>query len=129
MPFKHTVNPINYTREKATVTIFGDVTIGASGAPTLVVANSKGITGIVRNSAGDYTVTFDETYNKFLTFWVGFIKATAPSAPTMTVKAKNMNTNGTATVEFVLLAGATPTDPASGEELFIEATFGATFAF
>lgn len=124
------LNPLNYSFEKATVTIYGDVTIGAAGAPTLVPANSKGIKSIVRNSAGDYTVTFTDTYFKFLSFWVGTIKATVPAAPSQSIKAKSMNAAGGATVEFVLFNSAgTATDPASGEELFIEATFGNTSAF
>lgn len=131
MPMKHWMNQLNYTREKATVSLYGDVNIGAAGAPTLVVANSKGITSIVRNSAGNYTVTFDDTYSKFLSFWVGYRVSggASPAAPSNTVKTVVLNTNGTATVNFVLFNATTPTDPANGEELFIEATFGATSAF
>lgn len=126
------LNPLNYTFEKATVGIYGDVTIGAAGAPTLVPANSKGIKSIVRNSAGDYTVTFADQYNKFLSFWVGFRRAagSAPAAPTMVVKTVSPVAAGGATLEFILFnsAGAA-TDPANGEELYIEATFGNTAAF
>lgn len=131
MPMKHWMNSLNYTREKQTVSLYGDVTIAAAGAPTLVAANSKGITSIVRNSAGNYTVTFDDTYSKYLSFWVGYRVSggSAPAAPTNMVKTVVLNTAGTATVNFVCFSGATPTDPASGEELFIEATFGATSAF
>lgn len=124
------LNSANYAFEKATVSIYGDVTIGATGAPTLVAANSKGIKSIVRNSAGDYTVTFQDQYSKFLAFWVGFIKATAPTAPTVSVKAKSMSPTTGATVEFVCFNSAgTATDPASGEELILEATFGNSSAF
>lgn len=123
------LNQFGATFEKAVVTIFGDVTIGATGAPTLVAGKSKGIKSIVRNSAGDYTVQFADKWNKFLGFWVGMIKATAPSSPTMSVKAINMQAAGGATVEFVLFTGAVATDPASGEELYIEASFGNSSAF
>lgn len=118
-------NQFSGSLEKAVVTLFGDVTIGAVGAPTLVASKSKGIKSIVRNGAGDYTVTFQDKYAKFLSFWVGVIKATVSAAPSQTVKAFSMNAAGGATVNFVLYnsAGAA-TDPASGEELFIEATFG-----
>ena len=123
------LNQFGVTFEKAVVTIYGDVTIGATGAPTLTVAKSKGIKSIVRNSAGDYTVQFQDKYAKFFGFWVGAIKATAPAAPTVGIKAINMQAAGGATVEFVLFAGAVATDPASGEELFLEANFGNSAAF
>lgn len=123
-------NQFGATLEKGVVTLFGDVTIGATGAPTLVAANSKGIKSIVRNSAGDYTITLQDTYNKFLSLWVGFQKATAAAAPNQTVKAKSLNATGGATIEFVLYnnAGAA-TDPASGEELFIEICVGNSSAY
>lgn len=126
------LNQFAATFEKAVVTIFGDVTIGGTGAPTLVAAKSKGIKSIVRNSAGDYTVTFQDKYNKFLGLAVSSIKATAPAAPLMSIKAVSVNAAGGATVEFVLYtaaAGTAATDPASGEELLIEASFGNSAAF
>lgn len=123
------LNSFNYTFEKGTVTVFGDVTIGATGAPTLVTAKSKGIKSIVRNSAGDYTVTFQDQYNRLLSAWIGVIKATAPASPTQSIKAVSANAAGGATLEFVLYNSAgTATDPANGEELFLEVTWSNTTA-
>lgn len=124
------LNQFGATFEKAVVTIFGDVIIGATGAPTLTAARSKGIKSIVRNGAGDYTVQFQDKYNKFLAFWIGTIKGTVPAAPTQSIRAINMQAAGGATVSFVLYntAGAA-TDPATGEELFLEASFGNSAAF
>src|SRR5437868_4896546 len=118
-------NQFGATLEKATVTLMGHVTIGAAGAPTLDAPNSKGIKSIVRNSAGDYTVTLQDQYVKFFSCWIGFIKATGPAAPSESFKAKNMTAAGGATIEFVLYNNSSvATDPASGEELFLEITVG-----
>jgi hypothetical protein len=115
--------------EKGIVSIYGDVTIGAVGAPTLVAAKSKGIKSIVRNSAGDYTVTLQDKYAKFFAAWIGFIKATVPAAPSQSIKAINMQAAGGATINFVLYNSAgTATDPASGEELFLEFGVGTSQA-
>lgn len=123
------LNQFGASFEKAVVNVFADVTIGATGAPTLNAAKSKGVKSIVRNSAGDYTLTLQDTYAKFFSCWVGFIKGTAPAAPNESIKAFNMSAAGGATIEFVLFNGATATDPASGEELFIEICVGNSAAF
>lgn len=52
------------TLENRVVHLYAKVTVGATGAPTLTSGN--GIASIARNSAGNYTITFDDTYNEFL---------------------------------------------------------------
>ena len=44
--------------EREVKRLYMKATIGATGAPTLVAADSLGIKTIVRNTTGDYTVTF-----------------------------------------------------------------------
>jgi hypothetical protein len=53
--------------DRACVTLYLQAAIGATGAPTLSVANSVGIKSIVRNGVGDYTVTFGDSSTGGLT--------------------------------------------------------------
>lgn len=114
------------TLEKAVVLIYAKVTFGASGAPTLDKANSKGIQAIARNSAGDFTVTFGspsqvDTYVKLLGTRVTTVNSSAPAAPSHYVKANGV-TSGT--VEIVFNSAGTATDPASGEIALFEFILG-----
>lgn len=101
-----------YSLEKKLVTLFCNVSIGATGAPTLNTAKSKGIKSVVRNSTGNYTVTFQDTYQMLL-FMDHIILAAsgAPSAGTnvnMIVRADNSSslTAPSVQIEFVNSAGA-----------------------
>lgn len=51
-----------YGFENKIVSVFCKFAVGASGAPTLDVAKSKGITSITRNSAGVYTILFNDNF-------------------------------------------------------------------
>jgi hypothetical protein len=113
-----------YSKEKKVVDLFAKVTFGSSGAPTLVVAQSKGVKSIARNSAGDYTVTLGDKYPTLLGVKHTFANATAPAAPAMYVKAST-----TSTIEVVFNAVGTATDPASGEAVYLHFIFNDTSAF
>lgn len=52
--------------EKKVVDLFFKFAVGATGSPTLDVVNSKGIKSVVRNSAGKYTITLQDAYQKLL---------------------------------------------------------------
>jgi hypothetical protein len=120
-----------YSMEKDVKQIFADVTFGASGAPTVVAANSKGIRSITRASAGVYNIVFGtpastqagvtDVYKKLLNLDYIFIKATAPSAPAAYISSNTIATNGTIQVTFN--AAGTATDPASGEEVLLQFIF------
>jgi hypothetical protein len=102
--------------------IFAKVTIGASGAPTLVTTGVHGnngyITAIARNSAGDYTVTLADAWNALLGMTIRTINATGVSAaPSVNIKSNAVTTKS---LGFVCASGATPTDPASGDILLLE---------
>ena len=98
--------------------IFAKVTIGASGAPTLVSSNNSYITGIARNSAGDYTVTLADAWNALLGLKITTQNATGISAsPDVGVKTNAVTTKS---LGFVCSVGGVATDPASGDSLFIE---------
>lgn len=123
--------------EKNTKVVFAKVTIGATGAPTLVTAQSKGIISISRSSAGRYVLTFGTTSNgsivkdvyvKRLDFGQHFDTtgtAAAPAAPLCYVAADGTATvgNSTITLQFTVAAG-TATDPASGEIMYLAFAFG-----
>lgn len=117
--------------EKKVVNIYAQVTFGATGAPTLNVVNSKGVVSVTRNSTGDFTFVFGtqvkmlDVYVKFLSAKVTYNSgASAPLAPGMYIKANNIATFNTASIELVLNAAGTPTDPASGEIGYFEFIFG-----
>jgi len=111
------------------VDIFGHVTFGSTGAPTLDIPNSKGIVSMTRNSAGNYTVVFGttssslDTYFKLLCVNHVFSNATQPAAPGMYVVANNISNPALANIIIQFYTASTPTDPASGEQLYIDFAF------
>lgn len=123
--------------EPAVVKVFGKVTFGSSGAPTLVTASSKGIKSIVRNSAGKYTITLGtvglqtDTYNALLNvqhlFDASGNSGTAPAAPEMFLLANSVASAGTLQIEFA--AAGVSTDPANLEAVYLEITLKNSSAF
>lgn len=107
------------------VTIYAQVTFGAAGAPTLNKGTAD-ISGIVRNSAGDYTLTFRQTYQQLLGLSCVFNSGSSlPTAPAMNIKANNTATAATRTMNIVFSDLETPaaTDPASGEIVYLAFVF------
>ncbi len=97
--------------EKAIVTILGQVAIGATGAPTMSAANSKGITSVVRASAGRYTITLADRYQRLVGFdYTIILAAGAPgstSCPELVVRADNSGAAAqTLVIEFLDGSGA-----------------------
>lgn len=98
------------------------VSIGSSGAPTIVSGTGMGIASVVRSSAGLYVITLQDTYNTLL--GVNVISnsgASAPAAPLVNIAASAVSslTAPHVTIQCRVPAG-TATDPASGEILHIE---------
>jgi len=131
-------NQFPQTYEKVVVTAYANVTFAASGVPTLVTANSKGVLGITQNGTGDYTFTFGTTSNgaiqrdvyvKLLqvnsVFQGASSGASAPAAPIISVRTNSVSTAGTASLRVLTIdyAGAAA-NPASGEIGYFEFTFG-----
>ena len=118
--------------EKDVKQVFGHVTFGASGAPTLDTKNSKGIQSITRVSAGLFTIVFGtpassqaatvDKYYKLLMPDYAFANSTSPAAPIMYVVSNTVSTNGTIQVQFNV--GGVSTDPASGEQLYLQFILG-----
>lgn len=110
--------------EKAVVKLWAKVAIGATGAPTLSAANSKGISSITRAAAGNYTITLQDKYVKLLGFQCTFMDAAGlPDAPMV---ALDTDTDVTATspiIHFYTASSAgVAADPANGETMYIEIT-------
>lgn len=114
--------PVAFHLEKNVVDLFADVTFGATGAPTLVKANSKGFLSVTRTSAGLFVVTLGgsagvDKYNRLLSCQATFILATGiPAAPVMHVVSC---TGSVCTIQFETAAAGSATDPASGEEVLL----------
>lgn len=118
---------IRFSFHKDPVDIFAHVTFGASGAPTLDSANSLGIVSVTRNSAGNYTFVFGtnsqlalDTYNYLLGARNTFFSVSAPAAPEFRVSASSISVVGVASLTVQYSAAGTPTDPASGEQVFLD---------
>lgn len=121
-------NQFRLSLEKSIVDLYAQVTIGATGAPTLVAASSKGIASISRSSAGDYVLTLSDKYVGLLDFSVITQNATGISA-SADVGIKAQSVASAKTIEFVCSTGGVATDPASGDRLFIKISLKASTAF
>jgi len=100
--------------EKEVKSLYAQVSIGASGAPTVVKA--LGITSVVRNSAGLYTITLDDKYNRLMSVQVTVV---APTAEDLVVHLAASDVASAKTVQVRCLAAGVAADPASGDSLLI----------
>lgn len=113
--------------EKIPVSLYLQATIGAAGAVTLNVANSKGIKSIILGTTGKYTITLTDPYVKILFVDAEVTNATGiPASPTMGVVASGTNVNtttgGTIVVQFS--AAGSATNLASGDILMMNFVLG-----
>lgn len=138
MSNRYTTQFVNCLEKKLTK-IFAHVTFGATGAPTLdnaaPTANSKGIVSVTRNTTGKFTFVFGtqagmlDTYVKILD--VNYLSDTsgisgvAPAAANCVLIANNVATLTSCSLQLLFLDYAgSAVDPATGEGMFIEFTFG-----
>lgn len=96
--------------------IYAKITIGASGAPTLVAASSQGCASISRTSAGLYVLTLQDTYNnlKHASFHVQ-----TPTAEDIVTHMSAESVASAKTVTFRCTTDAVATDPASGDTIYV----------
>lgn len=124
--------------ERAVVALYLKVSIGSTGAPTLVSSPPSrclGVYSMTRTGAGAYTIKFGlnsttlDTYQRLL--YAGFVdlKSTAPAESDMYVVADNsaLLTNPNIQIQFVDVAGAA-VDPSSGSVLLIKIELSNTTA-
>lgn len=121
-------NQFQLALEKGQANIFARVTFGATGAPTLVASQSKGIKSVTRNSAGLYTFVFGnsaatinplDTYVALLNithiFDASANSGTAPAAPQMYLVANNITSTSLASIQIQFANAGSATDPANLE--------------
>lgn len=117
-----------YSLEKQIVELFFKFAVGASGAPTLDALNSKGIKSVVRNSAGNYTVTLQDQYSKFLGVDAQELSSTGiPAAPNMGIVSQAVN-GAAPTVVLQFSAGGVATDPDASSTIYGKVSLGNTTA-
>lgn len=96
-----------FSLEKQVVELWFKATIGASGAPTLVAADSKGVASISRNSAGEYTITLQDTYVKLLdASFCQLLAGGVNAAPVACLQSEAVASTKTIVVQFSSGAGA-----------------------
>jgi hypothetical protein len=118
------LNQFTKTLEKEVCHLYLRVTFGASGAPTISAANSKGIASIARSAQGVFLVTFQDSWYKLLGVNGVFVAGSAgPAAPTISVSATGVTTIP-GTITLLTQNGGVDTDPASGEVLYAEFVLG-----
>lgn len=102
--------------EKEVKEIHARITVGSTGAPTLVAADSLGVASIARNSAGLYTLTLQDTYNKLLH---ASVQIRTPSAEDIKANLVTESVASAKTLQFRCVAVGTATDPASGDMIYV----------
>jgi len=122
--------------EKAPVVLFGNISIGASGAPTINAVKSQGILSVTRTAAGAYTLALGgpagiDTYQRLVSASFSFIGASAAASTVCSVSiTADSSANATAPSVAIIcsdFAGAA-VDPASGEVMLPQLTFSNTTA-
>lgn len=102
----------------APVTIFAKA-IGAAGAsPTSLVA--PGVKSFVWNSTGNYTLTLEDKYNKFLSLIGNVVDPTAPAQWVINVLAETVAS--TKTIQIVVYKAGVAADLTSDETVVLRIT-------
>jgi hypothetical protein len=112
---------VTQTFEKRPVKLFANVSIGATGAPTLN-SGSRGIASITRVSAGKYDVVLEDIYQKLLAASFNLISTTGTDAALEMLVAADSSSNTTTpkvTIQFAVAAG-TATDISNGAKLLLK---------
>jgi hypothetical protein len=113
-------NQFQGTLEKSPVILWMRFTVGATGAPTLDTANSKGIKSITRNGVGNYTVVLQDSYQKLLGFnYFSVFSTPAAINAFVTTEAVATNSNPNVVFQFQSAAG-TNVELANGEDIRME---------
>jgi hypothetical protein len=109
----------NYNRaqalEKEVKSLYAEISIGAAGAPTLV--RGLGIASVARDSAGVYTVTLQDAYNRLMSFGAS---QEAASAEDLKFQLAASDVSSAKTVQFRCIAAAVETDPSNGSKLRLQ---------
>lgn len=114
-----------FSAEAQVVDLWCNISIGASGAPTLTENKNKGISSITRVSAGIYDIFLSDNYTRLLNAQAAvLVSSGVPTAPIMNVIT---DSSAAATpkirVQFSNVAASpAATDPANGDVLLVQLT-------
>ena len=100
--------------EKEIKQLHVEVSIGASGAPTLV--KKLGVASISRTSAGLYRLTLQDKYSRFMNLHV---MQEASSAEDLDFQVKAKDVTSAKTIDFFCKTGGVATDPSNGSKLYL----------
>jgi hypothetical protein len=100
--------------EKEVKSLFADVAIGATGAPTLT--KGLGVASIARTATGDYTITLDDKYVRLMHVSIMQVEADDED---LTFQVSSEDVDGAKTIGIICKAAATPADPSNGSRLLI----------
>lgn len=101
--------------EKEVKDIYAKASVAAAGAPTLT--STIGVASLVRNGAGDYTLTLQDKYNSLK--WAD-VKVIDDTAQDLTIQIHSEDVADAKTVRFLCLEAGVETDPADGAQLLIK---------
>jgi hypothetical protein len=108
----------NYNRhqslEKEIKSLYADVAIGASGAPT--INKALGVESITRDSAGVYILTLQDKYTRLVA--VNAVQLVA-SAQDLNIQLEAEDVDGAKTITLRCVSAGVETDPANGSRLLI----------
>lgn len=102
-------------RSKEVKLLTAEVTIGATGAPTLVAGRSYGVASIARNAAGDYDVVLSDLHNRIMAVDGNVLN---DAATDLWIKLAVRGANGNS-FSFFTLTGAVATDPPNPSTLLL----------
>lgn len=111
----------HYSYAGQRVSLMARVSIGSSGAPSIISGTGMGIASIVRNSAGNYTINLTNTFYNLLSLSViSNSGSSAPAAPLTNIAVSSVSVAAAplVTIQMRNLSGVA-TDPASGEILHL----------
>lgn len=106
--------------ESDPVTLWAVVTIGAAGAPTLT--RGKGITSVTRSGTGQYYLTLQNKYYRFLGGTITAMRSGTYAHVVGQFEAQTVNTTGI--VYFATYEEVAFVDPTSGIVLYISVQVG-----
>lgn len=93
------------------------IRITGNGAANPTVVSAVGSATIVRNSAGDYTITLSDKYSSMKSLKATVLNATAVD---LRVQVKSEAVSDTKQISFLTLTGAVATDLPANSELLIK---------
>src|SRR5581483_10117924 len=107
------------TFEKRPVHLFANISIGATGAPTLNTG-SRGIKSVTRTGVGSYTIALEDQYQKLLDMDWGLISTTRTDAALGCLIAADNSANASPGVNITFrVAAGTLTEISNGAVLLL----------